>query len=107
MSEQKSNITPLPMAHIQLKPGAILIGRASENDLPIKDTRVSAYHAKIVTFFNASYIEDLGSTNGTFVNGKRVEKHTVHPGDVIKLGHHQFLIDPADSEMPPQESEVS
>ena len=71
---------------VNLQSGALSIGRADDNDLHIPDNTVSAYHARIFTYLEASYIEDLGSTNGTFLNGKRIQKHTLHEGDVIKLG---------------------
>jgi len=71
---------------VNLQAGAISIGRAGDNDLHIADQTVSSYHARIFTYLNASYIEDLGSTNGTYLNGKRIQKHTLHPGDMIKLG---------------------
>ncbi|WP_455209628.1 FHA domain-containing protein [Kaarinaea lacus] len=71
--------------------GATTIGRASDNSISLNDTAVSSHHAKIVTIFNTSYIEDLDSTNGTLVNGKPVQKHTLHSGDVIAVGNHQLL----------------
>ncbi len=76
----------VPVNSISLTAGTVSIGRANDNDIRIKDTTVSSHHAKIVTFYNASYIEDLGSTNGTFVNGKRVQKYTLNAGDIISLG---------------------
>jgi pSer/pThr/pTyr-binding forkhead associated (FHA) protein len=41
--------------------------------------------------FDSSYVEDLGSTNGTFVNGKKIKSHTLHNGDVLTIGHYQIL----------------
>ncbi|HEB58614.1 MAG TPA: FHA domain-containing protein [Gammaproteobacteria bacterium] len=90
-SEEKS------LPQIKLKPGTLTIGRAKDNDTRVADKTVSSHHARIVTYFNASYIEDLGSTNGTMVNGKRVKKHTVHPGDVVKLGNVHFTIERGDT----------
>ena len=78
--------------HVNLHAGAISIGRAEDNDLHIQDKTVSAHHARIFTYLNASYIEDLGSKNGTFLNGKRIQKHTVHVGDVIKVGRLELKI---------------
>jgi pSer/pThr/pTyr-binding forkhead associated (FHA) protein len=76
----------IPVNSFSLTAGTVSIGRAKNNDVRIQDSTVSSHHAKIVTFYNASYIEDLGSTNGTFVNGKRVKKQTLKPGDIISLG---------------------
>jgi len=58
---------------IDLQQGTLNIGRTSDNDLVIDDLTVSGRHAKIVSVFNSTYVEDLGSTNGTYVNGKRVQ----------------------------------
>jgi len=68
--------------------GELTLGRAPDNHVHIDDTTVSANHARIFTYFYVSYIEDLNSTNGTFVNGKRITKHVLHPGDVIHLGQY-------------------
>jgi len=78
---------------VNLKVGAVSIGRSDDNDLHLKDSTVSSYHAKIVTYFDASYIEDLESTNGTFVNGKKVQKHILNPGDVISVGTHTLKVE--------------
>ncbi len=77
---------------INLEPGTVFIGRAIDNDVKFRDKLISAHHAKIVTCFDASYIEDLSSTNGTFINGKRVKMHTLHPGDEIIVGHRRMVV---------------
>jgi len=75
----------------ELEQGALSIGRSHDNALTIDDPAVSSRHAQIVTVFDSSYVEDLGSTNGTFVNGKKVKTHTLHNGDVLTIGHYQIL----------------
>ena len=80
--------------NVRLVPGVISIGRASDNDVQIEDVTVSLHHAKIFTYFSASYIEDLGSTNGTYLNGKRVNKHTLRTGDVVQIGKQRLKILP-------------
>jgi len=77
---------------VNLPAGTISIGRAGDNDLSLPDSTLSSYHARIFTYFDVSYIEDLNSTNGTFINGRRIKKHTLHIGDVVKLGNHNFEI---------------
>ena len=83
----------VPQKTVNLKVGAVSIGRSDDNDIHLKDSTVSSQHAKIVTYFEASYIEDLDSTNGTFVNGKRVQKHILNPGDVISVGTHTLKVE--------------
>lgn len=75
-----------------LRNGDLCIGRAHDNDLTIDVPTVSAHHAKIYTYLLASYIEDLNSTNGTFVNGKRIKRHVLKPGDVIRLGTYELTL---------------
>lgn len=75
-----------------LRNGSLCIGRAHDNDLAIDVPTVSAHHARIYTYLLASYIEDLNSTNGTYVNGKRVKRHVLKPGDVIRLGTYELTL---------------
>ena len=90
----------MPVNSISLTAGTVSIGRAINNDVRIQDSTVSSYHAKIVTFYNASYIEDLGSTNGTFVNGKQVKKQTLKSGDVITLGALSLKVENEEADEP-------
>ncbi|NOX92616.1 MAG: FHA domain-containing protein [Gammaproteobacteria bacterium] len=76
---------------LELEQGSLSIGRSHDNALNIDDPAVSSHHAQIVTVFDSSYVEDFGSTNGTFVNGKKVKTHTLHNGDVLTMGHFQIL----------------
>lgn len=64
------------------------IGRKPDNDIHIDNLAVSGYHAKILTILNDSFIEDLGSTNGTLVNGEKITKHALKNGDVVLIGKH-------------------
>ena len=72
--------------------GEITLGRSAENTVTLNDHQVSSFHAKITTLFNASFIEDLGSTNGTFVNGKQITKHTLHHGDTLLIGEQMITV---------------
>jgi pSer/pThr/pTyr-binding forkhead associated (FHA) protein len=75
----------------ELQQGTFTIGRKQDNQLIIDDAAVSSHHAQIVTVFDSAYVEDLRSTNGTFVNGKKIKTHTLHNGDVLTIGHYQVL----------------
>jgi len=66
------------------------IGRLPDNDVRIDNPAVSGHHSLIINILNDSFLEDLNSTNGTYVNGKLVKKHALQHGDVITIGHHQL-----------------
>lgn len=74
--------------------GTVSIGRNSDNDVCLDDPTVSGLHAKIISFFRPTYVQDQRSTNGTFVNGKRITEHTLQPGDVITVGTHKIVFEP-------------
>ncbi|NOZ52767.1 MAG: FHA domain-containing protein [Gammaproteobacteria bacterium] len=75
----------------ELQRGTLNVGRGADNDIQIDDPSVSTHHAKIVTLFETTFIEDLKSTNGTLVNGKPIQKHTLRSSDIISVGKHQIL----------------
>lgn len=67
------------------------IGRKHGNDIQLNDLTVSGRHAMIsATIPDQIFVEDLGSTNGTLVNGNHVKKLALKHGDIIQMGHHQF-----------------
>jgi len=66
------------------------IGRKPHNDIQIDNLAVSGEHAVIVSILNDCFLEDLGSTNGTQVNGQAVKKHFLQNNDVIELGKYKF-----------------
>jgi len=68
----------------------ITIGRKPDNDIQIDNLAVSGQHAAIITILNDSFLEDLDSTNGTFVNGKLIKKHALKNGDVVSIGKHEL-----------------
>ena len=66
------------------------IGRKPHNDIQIDNLAVSGEHAVVVTILNDSFLEDLGSTNGTLVNGQQVKKHFLQHNDVVELGKYKL-----------------
>jgi len=68
----------------------VTIGRKTDNDIHIDNLAVSGNHAKILTILNDSFIEDLDSTNGTYINGKKVNKHALKNGEIITIGKHEL-----------------
>ncbi|HWA12076.1 MAG TPA: FHA domain-containing protein [Burkholderiales bacterium] len=66
------------------------IGRKPHNDIQIDNLAVSGEHAMIMTILNDSFLEDLGSTNGTLVNGQPIKKHFLQNNDVIEIGKYKI-----------------
>ena len=66
------------------------IGRLPDNDIRIDNPAVSGHHSLIINILNDSFLEDLNSTNGTYVNGKLIKKHALQHGDLLTCGHHQL-----------------
>src|SRR5216117_1842977 len=66
------------------------IGRKPHTDIQIDNRAVSGEHAVIVTILNDSFLEDLGSTNGTVVNGNPIKKHFLQNNDVVELGKYKL-----------------
>ena len=80
----------LVLKEIPLTKERTTIGRKPHNDIQIDNLAVSGEHAVIVTILNDSFLEDLGSTNGTVVNGNQVKKHFLQNNDVIELGKYKL-----------------
>jgi pSer/pThr/pTyr-binding forkhead associated (FHA) protein len=82
------------------------VGRLPDNDIRIDNAAVSGHHSLIINILNDSFLEDLNSTNGTYVNGKLIKKHALQHGDVITVGHHQLrYVDDQASQAPEDEFE--
>jgi pSer/pThr/pTyr-binding forkhead associated (FHA) protein len=78
------------MAEYNMTKERYTIGRLPDNDVRIDNPAVSGHHSLIINILNDSFLEDLNSTNGTYVNGKLIKKHALQHGDVITVGHHQL-----------------
>jgi general secretion pathway protein A len=74
-----------------LKPGRLVIGRTPDNDLQIDSKFISRHHCQIVTHADSCLIEDLNSTNGIFVQSKRVRRYNLNDGDVVQVGQHEIM----------------
>jgi predicted component of type VI protein secretion system len=68
----------------------ISLGRKPDNDIQVDNLAVSGKHALVITILDDSFLEDLGSTNGTYVNGKLIKKHALRDGDVVGVGKHEL-----------------
>jgi len=83
VTHRKEHITTWPIAD-----GRISIGRATDNELRLDAPYISRHHCQVVTVGNVSTIEDLGSVNGFWVNGKLAKRHVLQHADQIALGQH-------------------
>jgi pSer/pThr/pTyr-binding forkhead associated (FHA) protein len=80
----------LVLKDIPLTKERMSIGRKSHNDIQIDNLAISGEHAVIVTILNDSFLEDLGSTNGTLVNGAPIKRHFLQNSDTIELGKYKL-----------------
>ncbi|MFG2295815.1 FHA domain-containing protein [Streptomyces sp. NPDC048603] len=84
---EPTTIRPLPAR------AAVRIGRAPDNDLVLEDLVISRRHAEFRALADGTYeIADLGSHNGTYLNGTRTGRASVAQGDIIGIGHHSFCL---------------
>jgi len=79
------------IAERELTPGRFIIGRTPDNDLQIDSKYISRHHAQIITSIHTSVLEDLNSTNGVYVRGKRVRRRMLNDGDVVQIGQHEIM----------------
>jgi general secretion pathway protein A len=75
----------------ELKPGRLVIGRTADNDLQIDSKFISRHHCQILTQVDSCVIEDLNSTNGIYVQSKRVRRYNLNDGDVVQVGQHEIM----------------
>jgi pSer/pThr/pTyr-binding forkhead associated (FHA) protein len=68
----------------------MVIGRTADNDLQVDSKIVSRHHCQITTSLEGSTIEDLNSTNGIYLKGRRIRRHKFSDGDMVKIGMHEL-----------------
>ena len=77
-----------------LKSEVVTIGQGSSNDIQLTDTTVSHQHSRLMVLASELYIEDSGSTNGTYVNGHLIEGRVrIESGDIAMIGQHKLSFD--------------
>jgi pSer/pThr/pTyr-binding forkhead associated (FHA) protein len=91
------------LAEYNLSKERYTIGRLPDNDIRIDNPAVSGHHALIINVLNDSFLEDLNSTNGTYVNGKIIKKHALQDSDVITVGHHSLRYVDREGDQPADE----
>jgi len=95
------------MAEYNMSKERYTIGRLPDNDVRIDNPTVSGHHSLIINILNDSFLEDLNSTNGTYVNGKLIKKHALQHGDVVTVGKHQLRYVDADNEQNEDDDEFA
>jgi len=84
---------------LQFDQNTITIGSKDDNDLVLDDDTVSRRHCRIVQHEDSFVADDLGSTNGTFINGVRIERAFLDPGSVLAVGNSRIQFNPVDEEV--------
>jgi ABC transport system ATP-binding/permease protein len=84
---------PIRLRDIEFNRPLVTIGRAAENDIRLEHPTVSTRHAQILKLPEGFELIDLGSTNGTFVNGQPIDRQVLRPGNRVSLGAVQFVFD--------------
>jgi hypothetical protein len=93
------------ISDLTLKVGRIILGRTPDNDVQIDSRFVSRHHCQIITTAHGSVIEDLNSTNGIYVQGKRMRRHNLNDGDVVVIGKHELMY--VDERLPARRASLS
>lgn len=73
--------------------GRVRIGRDPANDIVLSDLRISRHHAEVRRDGSSFFVVDLGSRNGTFLNGQPVSRAALSPGDMVSVGRHELVFD--------------
>ncbi len=90
MPKLELSLDGVVLREVALSKERTTIGRRSHNDVVIDNLAVSGEHAVIFTSGADTYLEDLGSTNGTTINGQPIKKHRLQNGDVIEVGKYRL-----------------
>lgn len=83
------------LTEIDFDRSRVLIGRSDHNDISINSKFISRHHLLLVRHGNTTFMMDLNSTNGTYVNSQRVSNHVLIDGDILSVGNHRIkFVDP-------------
>jgi len=78
--------------NLSMLPGVTRFGRASDNDVVLQGVLASAHHAHVLQEDNTLQVIDLASARGTYINGERITRAAVHPGDRVSMGGSTFVV---------------
>ncbi len=77
----------------ELKVDKTTIGRVDDNTFPIAEPSVSSHHCEVLLRGNEVLVKDLGSTNGTFINGQKITESVLKPGQILRLGQVEVRLE--------------
>jgi hypothetical protein len=83
------------VTRVAVRPGTLRLGRSLDNDVVLQDDKVSRHHGQMSVRLGMLVYTDMGSTNGSFLNGSAVTEIALGPGDVLQLGSSTVTIEPA------------
>jgi adenylate cyclase len=86
--------------------GTLVVGRALSSDIPVLDPTISRRHAEVMWDGSGVHVKDLGSSNGTFLNGVKVEEAKLSPGDVVTFGKVPFRLKEISGEARPNATDT-
>jgi pSer/pThr/pTyr-binding forkhead associated (FHA) protein len=86
------NVPGMPASEVEMKPGVNRFGRSRNNDVQISHLSVSSVHCEIIDTDGALMVRDLGSTNGTSLDGQPAQGSPFQPGQVLRLGEVEVRI---------------
>ena len=76
---------------VPLDKGRLMIGRKTDNDIVLDDQSTSGHHARVIQIQSVYFLEDAGSSNGTFANGKKTDRKQLVNGDQITIGQYTLV----------------
>ena len=77
----------------ELKVDKTTIGRVDDNTFPIAEPSVSSHHCEVMLRGNEVMVKDLGSTNGTFINGQKITESVLKPSQILRLGQVELRLE--------------
>src|SRR5438128_5001250 len=93
----------------ELKTDKTTVGRVSDNAFEIAEASVSSHHCEVFLRGNDVIVKDLGSTNGTFINGEKINESPLKPGQILRLGQVEIRLEteaPSSSSAPKKLSQT-
>jgi hypothetical protein len=92
---------------LELRLGVNRFGRSAANDFPLEHSTISGFHCELELTESGLTVKDRNSTNGTFVDGARIQESKLTPGQLLRLGDLEFLVESIDFDIAIPKFEVS